>query len=132
MTQKNIDTMDIIVNKLADGEKFSKALKTVYTKRNVVIPYHKEMGNVKITSLSMSNRTTNAVMRGKLKTIGEVVDYCNQQKITSVSNLGKTAGVELFESILDYCWEHMDKNEKAQFLIDTVERNSENIREEIA
>jgi D-arabinose 1-dehydrogenase-like Zn-dependent alcohol dehydrogenase len=98
----------------------------------VVIPYHEEMNDVAITSLPMSNRTINAVMRGRLQTIGEVVNYCNEHKITSVLNVGKTVGIELFETILDYCWEHMDQNEKAQFLIDTVERNSENIRAEVA
>ena len=132
MTQRNIDVMDMIVTKMEEGEKFSKALKAVYTKRNVVIPYCEEMNNVVITSLPMSNRTINVVMRGKLQTIGEVIDYCNQKKITSIPNLGKTAGIELFETILDYCWEHMNKNEKTQFFIDTVERNSENIRDEVA
>lgn len=132
MTQRNIDVMDIIVDKIAGGVKFSKALKDVYTKRNVVIPYREEMNDVAITSLPMSTRTINVVMRGRLHTIGEVINYCNEHKITNILNVGKAAGMELFENILDYCWEHMGQNDKAQFLIDTVERNNENIRADVA
>ena len=132
MTQRDIDVMDIIVNQIAEGKKFSQALKEVYFKRNVMIPYRDEMNDVAITSLPMSNRAINAIMRGRLQTIGEVVNYCNEHKITSVLNVGKTVGIELFETILDYCWEHMDQDEKVWFLIDTVERNSEYVREEVA
>lgn len=132
MTQKNIDVMDIIVSKMAEGASLSKALKLVYSKRNVVIPYNEEIYEVSVKSLSMSNRTTNALMRGKLKTIGEVIEYCRYRKITDVANLGSNSGIELFETILDYCWGNMPQKERVSFLIDTVERNSKYIRPEIA
>lgn len=132
MTQRNIEVMDIIVNKMAEGDTLSKALKKVYNKRHVAIPYNEEIYDVAITSLSMSNRTTNAAMRGKLKTIGEVIEFCKHQKITEVANLGRNSGMELFETILDYCWLHLSQKERVSFLIDTVERNSEYIRPEIA
>ena len=132
MTQRNIDVMDIIVNKMAEGDTLSKALKRVYNKRNVAIPYNEEIYDVAVATLAMSNRTTNALIRSKLKTIGEVIEFCQHQKITEVVNLGKNSGIELFETILDYCWEHLSQEERVSFLIDTVERNSEYIREEIA
>lgn len=132
MTQKNIDVMDIIVSKMKEGAKLSKALKLVYNKRNVAIPYNEGIGGVAITSLPMSNRTINTVMRGRLRTIGDVVEFCSHQKITKVASLGKSSGIELFETILDYCWDHMSQKERVSFLIDTVERNSENIRDGIA
>ena len=132
MTQKNIDVMDIIVTKMVEGDTLSKALKTVYSKRHVVIPHKEEIYEVSITSLPMSNRTANTLMRGRLKTIGEVIEFCKAKKITEVTNLGINSGIELFETILDYCWDHMNQEERVSFLIDTVERNSDNIREEIA
>lgn len=132
MTERNVYVMDIIVNKMAEGDTLSKALQRVYNKRNVTIPYSEEINDVAITSLPMSNRTVNAVMRGRLKTIGEVVEFCKHQKITEITNLGKNSGIELFETILDYCWDHMSQEERVAFLIDTVERNSEYIRAEIA
>lgn len=132
MTQRNIDVMDMIVSKMAEGDTLSQALKRVYIKRNVAIPYNEEIYDVAITSLPMSNRTVNALMRGRLKTVGEVIEFCNAQKITDITNLGRNSGIELFETILDYSWNNMSQEERVSFLIDTVERNSEHIRPEIA
>lgn len=132
MTQRNIDVMDIIVSKMVEGETLSKALKLVYTKRNVAIPHKEAIYEVAVTALPMSNRTMNALMRGRLRTIGDVIEFCKCQKITEVANFGKSSGIELFEAILDYCWDHMSQKERVSFLIDTVERNSDNIRAEIA
>lgn len=60
------------------------------------------------------------------------MEFCKGQKITEVMNLGRNSGIELFETILDYCWDHLSQEERVSFLIDTVERNGEHIRPEIA
>lgn len=132
MTQRNIDVMDIIVSKMKEGDKLSKALEKVYNKRNVCIPYDDCNMNVSLMDLGMTARATNPLLRAKLRTIGDVIEFCKTQKITEITNVGKTSGIEVFETILDYCWEHMTADEKTLFLIDTVERNSNNVREEIA
>lgn len=132
MTQRNIDVMDIIVSKMAEGDKLSKALQRVYSKRNVVIPYIEDNLNESLMNLGMSGRATNALLRAKLRTVRDVVEFCNERKITEITNLGRNSGIETFEAILDYCWDHMSQDERVSFLIDTVERNSEYIREEIA
>ena len=132
MTQKNIDVMSIIVDNMSKGDKLSVALQKVYSKRNVCIPYCEDDFDVLVTSIGLSSRATRALMRTKLTTLGDVIKYCNEHKITDIVNLGKNSGIEIFEAILDYCWEHMSKDDRVSFLIDTVERNSNNIREEIA
>lgn len=132
MTQRNIDVMDIIVSKMKEGNKLSKALKLVYNKRSVRIPYNEDHFDTSLMELGMTNRTTNALLRAKLRTLGDVIDFCKTQKITEIINLGKSSGIEVFETILDYCWERMTNKEKELFLIDTVERNCEYIRAEIA
>lgn len=131
MTQKNIDIMDIIVDRIAEGKKLSEALKTVYSKRNVQIPHFERMMDKDVRELKMSMRTTNTLMRAKLDTIGKVTEFCNAHKITDAKAVGLSMGVELFETILDWCWNHMTMDEKKWFLIDTVERNSDNIRAEL-
>ena len=65
-------------------------------------------------------------------TIKDVVKFCEYNKIMKIRNLGTASGIELFEAILDYCWERMNSDKRTDFLIDTVERNSEYIRAEIA
>ena len=132
MTQRNIDVMDIIVSKMAEGAKLSKALKLVYNKRHVCIPYNENIFNVSLMKLGMTSRSTNALLRAGLRTLGDVVDFCKEQKITKIANFGQSSGIEVFETILNYCWDHMNNNKRTEFLIDTVERNSEYIREEIA
>lgn len=128
MTQRNIDIMDAIVDKMIEGETLSQALKSVYRKRQVLIPYNEEIFGVSLMDLKMSCRTTNALLRTGLRTLGDVVNYCKTHKIIDISNLGKSSGIEVFETILDYCWAHMTIKERTTFLMDTVERNTLNIR----
>ena len=132
MTERNVEIMDIIVSKMAEGMKISEALKSVYIRRNVFIPYSDRDFDVSVMSLGMSTRTSNALMRAKLKTIGDVVGFCNKHRITEILNLGRNSGIELFETILNHSWAHMNDDERLLFLVDTVERNQNYIREEIA
>ena len=129
MTQKNINTMNEIVDRMIEGQTIAQALQSVYTTRNVCVPYDVDkINNVPVQSLKMSCRTTNALLRNRLRTLGDVINYCQQSKITDVPTLGKGSGIEIFETILNYCWAHMTKQEREEFLIDTVERNSRNLR----
>ena len=56
MTQRNIDVMDIIVSKMKEGTKLSKALKLVYNKRNVFVPYVEDNMAIDIKDLGMTGR----------------------------------------------------------------------------
>ena len=132
MTQKNIDIMDIIVSKMVEGDKLSKALSRVYTTRNVAIPYGTADLNVSVLDVGLSNRATRILIRTKLMTLGDVAEFCQTQKLTNIVNMGKNTAIEVFEAILDYCWDNMSQDERVSFLVDTVERNSGYIREGIA
>jgi DNA-directed RNA polymerase alpha subunit len=112
---------------MVEGEKFSQALKSVYAVRHVCIPYDEDIFNISLQVLKMSCRTTNALLRAGLRTLGDVIDFCKKHKIIEIPTLGKASGIEVFETILDYCWNKMTTNERMNFLIDTVERNSINI-----
>jgi hypothetical protein len=83
-------------------------------------------------NIDLSSRAVRALVRTKLMTLNDVVEFCKTQKLTSITNMGVSTAIEVFECILDYCWKHMSHDERVSFLIDTVERNSDNIREEIA
>ena len=132
MTATQINTLDLIVSKMAHGKTFSKALQDVYTKRNVAIPYEEEWLDCKLTALNMSSRTTNALLRNKFTTIRDVVNFTATNKISSLATFGRVSGIELFEAILDYCWKQMPQEKKDRFIIDVVIRNSDNLRSEIA
>lgn len=131
MTDRNIEIMDRIVDEMVAGKTLSAALKDVYSKRNVAIPYNEEWLNIAVDKLNMSKRAAYLLMRNKMLTLSEVVQYCTKQKITTARSLGVGSGVEIFETILDYLWNQMDNQKRTEFLIDVVERNEENIREEL-
>lgn len=131
MTQRNIYVMDVIVDKISSGEKLSSALKAVYSKRHLCIPYDETKLETHVVELGLSMRTTNALMRSGLNNVGKIIEFCNTKKITSIPNLGKTSGIELFEKILDYFWDNMSNDDREWFLIDIVNRNSDHICAEI-
>ena len=131
MTQRNIDTMDMIVSLLAQHKKISKTLRYVYDKRHLILPHNEKWYQIHVTDLGMTNRTTNALMRAHLTTVQDVVDYCEKSTIKDIKAFGQAAGVELLEAILDICWDNMTEKQRVDFLIDTVKRNENHLRKEI-
>lgn len=118
------NTIDTIMNELASGKKLSEALFNVYRKRNVAIPYSQKLFDVDVRDLGMNTRVVNALMRSHLFTLNDVVKFIEQgHKLSEVRTMGDGSCVNLMETILDYAWDHMDTEERAEFLIDTVVRN---------
>lgn len=128
MTQINICAMDKIVDYLGAGMTFAQALSCVYTKRNVAIPYNEKDICVLLENLGMSPRTTNALRRHRMSTLNDVTNYIERQNLNTVNGLGTFSIKEIMEAILNYCWDHMSAKQKENFLIDTVLRNSDNLR----
>ena len=131
MTDKNIHVMDLIIKNMARGDKLSQAMKKVYTKRNVAIPYKPELMSVQIKDMKMSLRTTRGLIKAGKHTIDDVVNSNRTENIMKIAGIGKASYVEFMTSVLDYSWEHMGAKERERFLIDTVERNANHIRENI-
>lgn len=131
MTQRNIDIMDRIIDEVAAGKKIADALKEVYTKRNVVIPNYEEMLDISVLKMGMTNRVTNALMRKRLRTIGEVVEFTKKNSLKEIGGFGSTSGLTLLETILNIAWDRMNEDERFQFLVDVVERNEEYLRAEL-
>ena len=128
MTQKNIDIMDRIVDELVAGKKLSEALEVVYTKRDVAIPFGSKTFDVSVTEIAIAKRSANSLRRVGLNTLNDVIEYAQTNKITDIQNFGVNGGIELFEAILDYSWQHMTTQERTDFLIDLIQRNECNCR----
>lgn len=128
MTQQNAEIMDVIVGKMAEGMRLSKALGFVYSTRNICIPYKDEYCDALLIDVKMARRSINSLLRAKMRRIGDVVEFCENKKITDIAGIGKDSGIEVFEAILNYCWNYMSSDERVSFLIDTVERNGKYVR----
>jgi hypothetical protein len=131
MTARNIEIMDKIVDMIAAGDKMSKALEKVYTKRNVLFFCDEKYLSNPIVVLGLSPRAYNALMRAKLRTIDDTINCFVNKKSDTIKGFGTMLGVETFEAILDYCWDHMTDDKKVKFLIDAVQRNEGWLRQDI-
>lgn len=129
MTTRNIEIMDKIVDMVAAGDKISKALEKVYTKRNVIFFCNEKYLSDPISELHLSPRAYNSLMRGRLRTINDTIDCFVNKRSDTIKGFGYLLGVETFEALLDFCWDHMDDDGKIKFLIDAVQRNEEWIRQ---
>lgn len=130
MTQLNINVMDMIVDNLAAGMTISKALKAVYTKRKVAIPYDDKFADVSIDDLEVSKPTGNALKRECMRTVRDIVNFAEAKGIKNVRNMGLAKCTETMEALLNYAWNHMDNNQRTKFLLSTVERNESYINYE--
>jgi hypothetical protein len=128
MLQEKINVMDIIVEEMVNGKKLSEALKEIYKKRNVVIPYTEEMFDILVVKFNISTISKNALLRMKLKTINDVIAYASENSLIRIPSLGQTSAIKLLEEILDVAWSKMDNGQRVEFLMDIVDRNMGNIR----
>ena len=75
-------------------------------------------------------RSYNALMNARLITVNDIIKYASEHPgFVGIRNFGKTSGIEVLETILDIAWDKMNKQQRRDFLIDTVIRNQFNVRE---
>lgn len=131
MTQKNIDIMDKIADELVNGKNISEALKVVYRKRNVGIPFSDKTFDIPVESVGISVKAINALMRKGLRTVNDVITFASNDSLKNIPNLGQSSAKALLEAILNIAWDKMSADERVEFLMDTVERNEENVHIEL-
>ena len=128
MTERNIDIMDHIVDELMGGKKISEALATFYSKRRVKIPYDETLFNTPVLETTLPNRIVNILMRNKLTSIEEVIQFSKENSLDKIQWFGKQSAMQLLEFILDMAWDRMDEEQRFEFLVDFVESNEEYLK----
>lgn len=123
MTTTNVQAIRTIINELDHGKTISDALKVVYTKRNVCVPYVDDVFDIDIRDLGMSGRTTNALLRNHVRTINDAIQMNAEKPLKEMRGVASGSCTEFFETILNYSFDCMSADAKALFLIDVVERN---------
>ena len=131
MTQKNINIMDKIADELVSGKNISDALKVVYRKRNVGIPFSNKTFDIPVEDTGISVKSINALRRKGLRTVNDVIEFASNDSLKHIPNLGRGSAIRLLESILNIAWSKMSASERVEFLMDTVERNEENVHFEL-
>ena len=105
-----------ITKLLKDGVNISYALKEVCGTQKISIPFSNECFDVPLEELNLSMRSYNALKRGKLNTLDEVINHFDQNGWNSIRNFGKTSATEIFEKIIDVAWDNMSDVQKSDFL----------------
>lgn len=123
MTTTNVNAMSTIINELNSGKTISDALKVVYTKRNVCVPYVDDVFDIDVRDLGMSGRVTNVLLRNHITTINEAIQANEKTPLKEMRGIAAGLCTEFFETILNYSFDCMSSDAKALFLIDVVERN---------
>ena len=111
---KNIEkTMELMAN----GMTISKALAEVYKTRKIKIVLEDECLNTSIYKAKLNNRALHCFERLKIETLGQVVDYLNENDWNTIKNFGEGTAVDTLEKILDVAWSKLDTVERAEFLL---------------
>lgn len=110
-----------ITQLLKNGDKISHALKEVCGNQKIFIPFNDASFDVSLEELNLSMRSYNALKRGKLNTLNEVINHFDKNGWNSIRNFGKTSATEIFEKIIDVAWDNMNNTQREEFLMSIEE-----------
>lgn len=89
----------------------------------VNIGYSKRVCETSIDEIDFSVRSSNALKRSGLMTVGDVVDAILDERLPQVRNLGRKSYNEIKTRILQYGYDQLSDREKLAFFMEVIERN---------
>ena len=87
------------------------------------IAFSKSAFNTGIDDIDFSVRSSNALKRSGLMTVGDVIDAIADDKLLHIRNLGRKSYNEIKTRILKFGYDQLTEKEKIAFFLDLVERN---------
>jgi len=90
----------------------------------VNIAYSKRACETSIDDIEFSVRSSNALKRTGLMTVGDIIVAIEDERLLQVRNLGRKSYCEIKTRILNFGYERMTEKEKLAFFVDLVERNN--------
>ena len=89
----------------------------------VRVPFYHNGCTTDIDELDFSVRSSNAMKRAGLMTVGQVIDALLDGRMKNVRNLGRKSYVEIQTKILQFGYDNLPENEKKRFFVELVEDN---------
>lgn len=128
----NTNTTELVneIYKEAERIDISLILALYYPKHSVAIPLTTKICDMDIESLELSVRSYNCLKRAGIANVRELVAIIHNGEFMRIRNLGKKSRIEIQEKLLDIGYAALSRDEKVEFIIDTVERNKDNFRTE--
>lgn len=87
------------------------------------IAFSKSACNTGIDDIDFSVRSSNALKRSGIMTVGDVIDAIADDKLLHIRNLGRKSYNEIKTRILKFGYDQLTEKEKIAFFLDLVERN---------
>ena len=87
------------------------------------IAFSKSACNTGIDDIDFSVRSSNALKRSGLMTVGDVIDAIADDKLLHIRNLGRKSYNEIKTRILKFGYDQLSEKEKIAFFLDLVEKN---------
>lgn len=101
-----------------------ETLFAVYGKNiKVNIAYTKRACETSIDEIDFSVRSSNALKRTGLMTIGDVIDAIADDRLLKVRNLGRKSYCEIKTRIMKFGYDQLTEKEKLAFFVNLVEQN---------
>ena len=92
----------------------------------VRIPFSQKASEANVDNLILSVRSYNALRRGNIFTVGDLIETLNEGELKNVRNLGAKSCREIQTKLLIYGFENLSKNRKGDFWRYLVENNTLN------
>lgn len=87
------------------------------------IAFSKSACNTGIDDIDFSVRSSNALKRSGLMTVGDVIEAIADDKLLHIRNLGRKSYNEIKTRILKFGYDQLSEKEKIAFFLDLVEKN---------
>ena len=87
------------------------------------IAFSKSACNTGIDHIDFSVRSSNALKRSGLMTVGDVIEAIADDKLLHIRNLGRKSYNEIKTRILKFGYDQLSEKEKIAFFLDLVEKN---------
>lgn len=131
MTQNDIiNRVDEVARDIAKFGSVSGALAKYYTRRYVVVPYPEHVENFSYKVLPLNVRCEHALDRTGVISIADLVALTHKSKWwVGIKAFGKSSAQVVLESLLDFAWDFMNTDARAEFLINFVIDNADYYKE---
>ena len=116
-----------IAEKLYESAKENGLIETLFAvygnNIKTSIAYTKRACETSIDEIEFSVRSSNALKRTGLMTVGDVIDAIADERLMQVRNLGRKSYNEIKTRILKYGYDQLTEKEKLAFFVNLVEKN---------
>ena len=87
------------------------------------IPYSEGVCNIPIEEMGLNVRPFNALRRGGVNTVGEIIDLISEGKLFQIRCLGQKCAKEIKFTLAEFGFGKLSEKQKESFILDMLREN---------